>query len=116
MNIKGTATLSAGVYIVAGGDFKVNSGAKVTGDGVTIILTNKNGGDFAQADLNGNATIQLTAPTSGPWAGVLFYQDRNAPVSITNVNKINGDASSKFKGVMYFPSKISSDVRQCNDS
>ena len=46
MNIKGTATLSAGVYIVAGGDFKVNSGAKVTGDGVTIILTNTNGGDL----------------------------------------------------------------------
>jgi len=105
MNLKGTVTLSAGVYIVAGSDFKVNSGAKVTGNGVTIILTNTNGGYFAQADLNGNATIQLSAPTSGPWAGVLFYQDRRAPISITNTNNINGDASSKFKGVMYFPSQ-----------
>ena len=105
IDIKGTATLAAGVYIVAGGDFKVNSGAKVTGDGVTIILTNTNGGTYATADLNGNATIKLTAPTSGPWAGVLFYQDRNAPISITSTNKINGDASSKFKGVMYFPSE-----------
>ena len=104
MNIKGTVTLSAGVYIIAGSDFKINSGAKVTGNGVTIILTNTNGGSFAQADFNGNATIQLIAPTSGPWAGVLFYQDRNAPVSIGNVNKINGDSNSKFKGVMYFPS------------
>ena len=104
MDIKGVATLAAGVYIVAGGDFSVNSGAKLTGNGVTIILTNTNGGAFAQANLNGNATIQLTAATSGPWAGVLFYQDRNAPVS-TAVNQINGDASSKFKGVMYFPSQ-----------
>ena len=105
MNLKGTVTLAAGVYIIAGSDFTVNSGAKVTGVGVTIILTNTNGGYFAQADLNGNATIQLSAPTSGPWAGVLFYQDRRAPISITNTNKINGDASSKFKGVMYFPSQ-----------
>jgi Flp pilus assembly protein TadG len=105
INIKGVATLAAGVYIVAGGDFTVNSGAKLTGDGVTIILTNTSGGAYAQANLNGNATIQLTAPTSGPWAGVLFYQDRNAPVSVTAINKINGDANSKFKGVMYFPSQ-----------
>jgi Flp pilus assembly protein TadG len=105
INIKGVATLAPGVYIVAGNDFTVNSGATLTGDGVTIILTSTNGGNYAQADLNGNATIQLTAPTSGPWAGVLFYQDRNAPVSITATNKINGDANSKFKGVIYFPSQ-----------
>jgi hypothetical protein len=94
------------VYIVASKTgFTVNAGATLTGDGVTIILTSTNGVDYAQANLNGNATIKLTAPTSGQWAGVLFYQDRNAPVSINNQNNIAGDAKSQFKGVIYFPSQ-----------
>jgi hypothetical protein len=99
-----TATLKPGVYIVAGGNFDINANATVKGDGVTIILTNTNGGPYAQVTMNGTATIQLTAPTSGPWQNVLFYQDRMAPMSINSPNKINGNSSSKFKGVMYFPS------------
>jgi hypothetical protein len=99
-----TVTLKPGVYIIAGGNFDINANATVTGNGVTIILTNTNGGPYAQVTMNGTATIQLTAATSGPWANVLFYQDRNAPISINSPNKINGNSSSKFRGVMYFPS------------
>ena len=107
INIKGTATLNPGTYIVAGNNFEVGAGATVTGTGVTIILTNTSGGAYAQVNINGNATIKLTAPTNGPWAGILFYQDRKAPISTSNsvMNLINGDASSRFKGVMYFPSR-----------
>jgi Flp pilus assembly protein TadG len=99
-----TAILKPGVYIIAGGNFDINANANVTGNGVTIILTNTNGGPYAQVTMNGTATIQLTAQTSGPWANVLFYQDRNAPLSINSPNKINGNSNSKFRGVMYFPS------------
>jgi hypothetical protein len=129
MKIQGKALLKPGIYIVAANDFQVNSGAEVsikndplgtlssltdgrppypTPGGVTIILTNKPGGvSFAKLQINGGARINLVAPTSGPWAGILFYQDRNAPVSISSsdTNLVNGDSGSSYQGVMYFPSR-----------
>jgi hypothetical protein len=62
-----------------------------------------NPSSIAGADMNGGATVNLTAPTSGTYAGVLFYQDRRALDS--GSNKINGNSSSKFQGAIYFPSQ-----------
>lgn len=105
MNIQGDVKFNPGVYYIDGSNFSVGSQATVTGDGVTIILSSRtaanNPGSIATVDMNGGATINLTAPTSGTYAGVLFYQDRRAEDSGTN--KINGNSSSKFQGAIYFP-------------
>lgn len=107
INIKGTATLAAGVYYVDGNSFSLGSQANVSGDGVTIILTSSsaatNPGSIATLSMNGGATVQLTAPTSGTYAGVLFYQDRRA--SSGSSDTINGNASSKLQGAFYFASQ-----------
>lgn len=107
INIKGTATLAPGVYYIDGSSFSLGSQASVTGDGVTIILTSStaatNASSIATLDMNAGANVQLTAPTTGPYAGVLFYQDRRAQDS--GANMINGNATSKLQGAFYFPSQ-----------
>lgn len=96
MNLKNNVTLSPGVYIVSGGDFKVNANANISGDGVTIYMKGNN-----HIDMNGNATINLTAPTSGTYSGMLFFGDRSASGS----NTFNGTANSKLTGTIYFASQ-----------
>jgi hypothetical protein len=107
MDIQGNVTMKPGVYYIDGGSFSVGSQANVSGDGVTIIMTSSSAGTdattIASADMNGGATVNLTAPTSGTYAGVLFYQDRRALDS--GSNKINGNSSSKLQGAIYFPSQ-----------
>lgn len=106
MNIRGTANLNPGVYIIDGGEFRVNAQATVRGENVTIILTSQtaatNPGSIATVTINGGATMDLTAPTAGTYKGILFYQDRRA-ASAGQTNKINGNASSRYQGAIYFP-------------
>ena len=107
INIKGTATLSPGVYYIDGSTFSLGSQANVVGNGVTIVLTSSNAAtnpsSIATLDMNGGAAVQLTASTSGAYAGILFYQDRRAQDSGSNT--INGNATSKLQGAFYFPSQ-----------
>ncbi|CAA7618381.1 conserved hypothetical protein [Magnetospirillum sp. LM-5] len=97
---QGNVTLSPGTYVVKGGTFKVNGNASLTGSGVTIILSGS-GSDYALADINGGASISLTAPSTGAYAGIAFYQDRNAPTGPDN--KFNGGSTMNINGAIYFP-------------
>src|SRR5215469_4305085 len=97
LTLQGNVTLAAGVYVVSGGDLKINSNAVISGTGVTFYLTNG-----ATLQFNGNADINLTAPTSGTYSGILFYGDRTQPSA---VNKVNGDATSNMTGAFYFPTQ-----------
>lgn len=95
--LKGNKTFNPGVYVIDGANFRINASANVTGSGVTFFMTND-----ATADFNGNATITLSAPTTGTYKGVLFYGDRD---NNDTSNKFNGTASSKLTGAMYFPAQ-----------
>jgi hypothetical protein len=107
MAIQGDVTFKPGVYYIDSGSFSVGAQAKVTGNGVTIILTSRtaatNPSSIAQVDINAGADVNLTAQSSGDYAGVLFYQDRRAVD--TGSNKINGNAVSKYQGAIYFPAQ-----------
>ena len=100
LDFKGTAHLQPGTYYINGGDLEFSSQTKVTGSGVTFVMTGPNG---AAGDLrmNGGANLDLTAPSSGEYAGLLFYRDRRA----ANIEiKINGGSSSKMVGAYYLAS------------
>ncbi|MGQ0533019.1 MAG: pilus assembly protein TadG-related protein [Caulobacteraceae bacterium] len=97
LDLSGDVTLNPGVYVVDGGDFRINSNAHVTGHGVTFFLT-----DGATVHFNGNAEIELSAPTSGTYAGVLMYGDRDQGNA---ENVFNGTADSSFTGALYFPTQ-----------
>jgi Flp pilus assembly protein TadG len=90
LELKGNVELEAGVYYVEGA-FKIGANANVTGEGVTIYV--KSG----TVDMPSNGTVDLQAPTTGDYAGVLFFVDRN----VTGSSKFNGTASSKLTGAIY---------------
>ena len=90
----GTYTFPAGTYVVDGSDFSCSGTPTIKGTGVTFYFTNN-----ATFNCTGNVSVQLTAPSSGTDAGVLFYQDPND----TKGPSIGGDNSSFFDGALYFP-------------
>lgn len=98
LSLKGSDTLAPGVYYVAGGDFDVNGNATVTGSGVTIYLSGA-----SRVTINGTASVQLSAPTSGTYSGILFFGDRSSTGGSSN--KFNGDGSSSLTGNLYFPTQ-----------
>ncbi|HYF23439.1 MAG TPA: pilus assembly protein TadG-related protein [Caulobacteraceae bacterium] len=94
MDLKQTKTLAAGTYIVSGGTLKINANANISGSGVTFFLTNG-----ANVHYNGGATINLSAPTSGTYSGVLMF----AAEGNTGGALFNGGASTQMTGALYFP-------------
>lgn len=98
MTIQGEATFDPGVYIIDGGTLRLNAGAIVSGSDVTFYLT----GD-AEVRFNGGADIDFSAPSSGGYAGVLFWGDENN--SSSTFARFNGTADSALKGALYFPNQ-----------
>ena len=92
--LSGRVNLRPGVYYV-GGNLKINAHADVSGEGVTIYMAGA-----SKLDINGTATVTLSAPTSGPLSGMLFFGDREN----TQKQTFNGDASSSMTGNIYFKS------------
>jgi hypothetical protein len=104
LTIKGTANLSPGTYYIDGGSIDFNSGAVINCTGCTFVLSNHSSDPSATIGsiaMNGSATMNVTAPETGTYAGILFYQDRRATSG--NIVKINGDSSSTLQGALYFP-------------
>ncbi len=76
LTIKGDVTLEPGTYFIDGGDINFNSGANITGEGVTLVLSNSSSSSTATIgtiNMNGGANLNLTAPDSGNYAGIAFY-------------------------------------------
>ena len=47
--------------------------------GVTLVFTGT-GANYATMSVDAASTISLTAPTTGPTAGMVMYGDRNMPL------------------------------------
>jgi len=94
------ASLGAGTYILNGGGLTVSGSTSLTGQGVTIYNTS-NGYAYKPISFSGANTVNLSAPTSGPMNGVLFFQDRN--VSSSSANTFSGAGRFQFSGTLYFP-------------
>jgi hypothetical protein len=108
MNLDGTVTLADGVYIIDGGNLTIGAQAHVSCGECTFVLTNSDTGSTAtigSVDINGGAELHLGASQSGPYDGMLIYQDRRAPSGPSQVNKINGNSASLLSGALYFPSQ-----------
>lgn len=98
-------TFAPGVYIIDRGKFETVGSSSLRGTGVTFILTGS-GTNYATLSFAGGTNAQLAAPTTGPYAGILFYQDREAPSfqgSTLIDDSILGGSETDFTGVIYFP-------------
>lgn len=96
VQFKGEVVFGPGLYIFSGGTVSAEStGTLLTGTDVTFYLTNG-----ASLDLRGNATVNLSARTEDPYAGILFFADRED----TGIDHtVNGGAGGSFQGAVYFP-------------
>lgn len=90
-------TFSPGTYIFNGSQVTVNggNGAGMQCAGCTFIFMNG-----ATITMNGTPYMNLQAPTSGTYKGILFMGDRTgSPTTMS----FTGDATSNMTGTIYFP-------------
>jgi parallel beta-helix repeat protein len=83
ISVSGSAklTLQPGIYVIQGGGFSV-SGGSASGTGVLIYNagSNYNGGSgssFGGFVVSGSGVLNITAPTTGPYAGIAVFQSRD---------------------------------------
>ena len=87
-----------GVYYFDGVDLQLHSTwAVLSGTNVTLVFMN--GGQFDNAN---GGTVNISAPTSGDWAGILMYGDRETTPPLASM-KISGNINSTMTGALYFP-------------
>jgi Flp pilus assembly protein TadG len=87
-----TVTLNPGIYYFNGG---VNvGGVTLNGTGVTIYMAS------GQLNMNSASTINLTAPSTGPTAGLVIWQ----PASNTSQMNLDSASNSSWGGGVYLPS------------
>jgi len=101
LNAGAVVTMTPGVYFIDRGSLQMAGGSTLQGSGVTIIFTSSTGANYADATINGGANLAITAPTTGPLAGIALFGDRNMPTS--NVFKFNGGNTQVLGGAVYFP-------------
>jgi Flp pilus assembly protein TadG len=106
ISVHGNAVLkfNAGTYVMAGGGMSISANTTMSGTGITFYNTTGTGG-YGGINFNGNTQANFSAPTSGPLAGILFFQDRSIP-STGAGSTITGNASSTFDGALYFPTTV----------
>lgn len=102
VDFKGNVNFAPGVYIIEGGAMSINGGdpsasssVNLSGSGVTFYFVNS--GALA---VNGKVTLQLSAPASGPFSGILFFGSRR---SAGATQQVNGSAASVLQGAVYAP-------------
>jgi Flp pilus assembly protein TadG len=93
------STYTGPIYINGG---NVNLQGAFSCTACTIVLTNidPNSTTIGTYSSNAQATNNITAPTTGTFAGIAIYQDRR---STGNTDKVNGGSSSVIQGAIYFP-------------
>jgi hypothetical protein len=96
---QGKVTFKPGVYVLKGGGLTVRGGGVLEGDEVMFYNTGPKYGPF---DISSNSLAKLSAPTTGLYAGILFFTDRT--ITSKQENHFSGNSESYFTGAFYFPS------------
>ncbi|GIL02449.1 MAG: hypothetical protein BroJett030_23480 [Alphaproteobacteria bacterium] len=99
LTIDGLAKVVAlpGVYVIKDGPLEITGNAILLGDSVGFYLT----GTTAATRIGTSTTISLSAPKSGPMAGILFFEDRNATEG--RDFEISSKDARRLVGTIYLP-------------
>jgi Flp pilus assembly protein TadG len=97
LQIKGTASVvfSPGTYVIKDGKFLVSDTAKVSGEHVGFYLV----GAASVVNFKDDANVTLTGATEGPMAGLLFFEDRAAPIN--RIHHIQSTHVDVLTGTIY---------------
>ncbi|TPO12040.1 TadE/TadG family type IV pilus assembly protein [Mesorhizobium sp. B1-1-5] len=95
--LSGKITLNPGTYIMRNVTIKPGGNGSLSGQGVTIFLM-----ENSQLYINANEQVNLSPPTSGPYAGIAIYQARGNTQALT----LNGGSGSVVSGFIYAPDAV----------
>lgn len=105
------STYSGPIYVDANsthsGTGNVNFQGSFTCTSCSIVMTNSdpNGTTIGTYSTNAQAKTNISAPTTGTFAGIAVYQDRRASSSSNTTNTVNGGSNNVIQGAVYFPNQ-----------
>ncbi len=91
----GVTHLEKGIYCI-NGDVNIRGNTTIEGNNVLLYV------EHGSVHFNGDATIQLGAPTSGPFKGLLMF----LPMDNHNRVVLNGDSKSTIRGTILAPASL----------
>lgn len=99
-----TVTFGSGMYVIEGGGMSLNGGTTNSGSGLTFFLTGTSTFPYGPFTISNGANATFSAPTSGTYTGILFFEDSSAyGVSTSSTSSFIGGSTSYFQGALYFP-------------
>ncbi len=78
-----------------------NNGYTLTGKNLTVVFTGSNSSSYQHTPTGGGA-FDISAPSSGPWSGMAFYQDPNLTTNV-NVSFAGNSPTFNLSGMVYLP-------------
>jgi hypothetical protein len=90
--------LASGTYYIDD-ELSIKNNVVITGTDVTIVIN----GNYA-IDIDNNAELNLSAPTSGDYVGIAFFGRRDATPNI--MQKFSNNTVLNIQGAVYFPNQI----------
>jgi hypothetical protein len=89
--------------MVGGGLTTQDANSNIAGSGVmfynTFGATDKGPQSYSPINIAATSTVNLSAPTSGTYTGILFFDDRSAPTG--NPDSYGGGSSAVYQGTIY---------------
>ena len=95
-------TFLPGLHIIKG-RMIINSGATVNAEGVTFYFPDV----YSEIRANGGLTFNASAPTSGPYGGILMYEATSSASNNSNKQQyiFNGSVGETLSGIIYLPNR-----------
>lgn len=100
INLNANVLFMPGTYVIKDGDLKSTLGGISAGKGVTFFFT----GEGSKFNFAPSTTIAFSAPETGAYAGILFYQDPKMVSTVTY--EISSSKAGLLLGTIYLPNGI----------
>ena len=106
VQLTGNVTVNApsnAVLVIENGQLDTNGYMLTTssGSGLTVVFSGTNSGSYTHAP-TGGGTLDMAAPTTGPWAGVAIYQDPSLTSGL-DISAAGNSPTWDITGLVYLP-------------
>ncbi len=110
LQLTGDTTINApsnAVLVIENGKLDTNGHTLQTasGSGLTIVFTGSNSLLGVTHVPTGGGTLDIAAPTSGPWSGIAIYHDPVLTVGV-NLSSLGVGPAWKISGMVYLPNSV----------